>query len=342
MLTRLGKKIRRSFELKHIRNWYYNWTAPTGATISNGQGTNVITVSFDPSFIGGDLTVSASNGCGSSPVRVKTLSRNILSAPGQITGPKYGNCGGTSVIYCCPIQNGATSYTWSTSAGIIVTGGQGTNSITVDYIGTFVNGSISVYATNSCGSDASRNLNVYGAPEKPGSITGPTVLCTNGNYVFDVAVVAETTNYIWTVPSHLLITSGQGTKTINVLNGSTLKPSYLISVRAGNDCGTSAASKLENMSTVTCIRAAGNSFTNISMYPNPAHDLINISMTSEENKDANLIILDVLGKTIYSAGMDLLAGENKVQVDCSTWAKGIYFVQVRSSDASISETIIVE
>ena len=302
----------------------------------------MITVSFDPLFIGGDLTVSASNGCGSSPVRVKTLSRNILSAPGQITGPKYGNCGGTSVIYCCPIQNGATSYTWSTSAGIIVTGGQGTNSITVDYIGTFVNGSISVYATNSCGSDASRNLNVYGAPEKPGSITGPTVLCTNGNYVFDVAVVAETTNYIWTVPSHLLITSGQGTKTINVLNGSTLKPSYLISVRAGNDCGTSAASKLENMSTVTCIRAAGNSFTNISMYPNPAHDLINISMTSEENKDANLIILDVLGKTIYSAGMDLLAGENKVQVDCSTWAKGIYFVQVRSSDASISETIIVE
>ena len=65
-------------------------------------------------------------------------------------------------------------------------------------------------------------------------------------------------------------------------------------------------------------------------------------MTSEENKDANLIVLDVLGKVIYNAGMDLLAGENKVQVDCSTWAKGIYFVQVRSSDSSISETIIVE
>jgi hypothetical protein len=43
-------------------------------------------------------------------------------------------------------------------------------------------------------------------------------------------------------------------------------------------------------------------------------------------EDANLIILDVLGKVIYSAGMDLLAGENKVQVDCSTWAKGVYFI----------------
>ena len=65
-------------------------------------------------------------------------------------------------------------------------------------------------------------------------------------------------------------------------------------------------------------------------------------MTTEENEDANLIVLDVLGKMIYSAGMDLLSGENKVQVDCSTWAKGIYFVQVRSNDSAISETIIVE
>ena len=65
-------------------------------------------------------------------------------------------------------------------------------------------------------------------------------------------------------------------------------------------------------------------------------------MTSAENKDANLIVLDVLGKVIYSAGMDLLAGENKVQVDCSTWAKGVYFVQMRSNDSFISETIVVE
>ncbi|MBK7966681.1 MAG: T9SS type A sorting domain-containing protein [Bacteroidetes bacterium] len=127
-----------------------------------------------------------------------------------------------------------------------------------------------------------------------------------------------------------------------MLNGSIPKPSYSINVKASNGCGTSAPSKLENMSTVTCIRATGNGFTNISTYPNPAHDLINISMTSEENKDANLMVLDVLGKVIYSAGMDLLSGENKVQVDCSTWAKGIYFVQVRSNDSFMSETIVVE
>jgi hypothetical protein len=244
-----------NIEMYSIANVYradsYNWTAPIGATITGGQGTNVITVSFDPLFVGGDLTVSASNGCGTSPNRVKTLSRSILSAPGQIAGPKNGNCGGTNVTYSCPLQNGATSYTWSTTAGIMITSGQGTNSITVDFLGTFVNGSISVYGSNSCGNGASRNLSVTGAPEKPGTITGPTVLCTNGNYVFDVAVVAGTTNYIWTVPSHLFITSGQGTKTINVLAGSIPKPSYSINVKASNGCGTSGASKLENMSTVT-------------------------------------------------------------------------------------------
>ena len=82
--------------------------------------------------------------------------------------------------------------------------------------------------------------------------------------------------------------------------------------------------------------------SDIHMYPNPAHDLINISMTSAENRDANLTIINVLGKTIYSASMDLLSGENKAKVDCSTWANGIYFLQVRSNDSSISETIVVE
>ena len=56
----------------------YNWTVPTGATITNGQGSNVITVSFGSSFFGGDLTVSSSNACGTSPVRLKTISRNFI------------------------------------------------------------------------------------------------------------------------------------------------------------------------------------------------------------------------------------------------------------------------
>ena len=43
----------------------YNWILPTGSIIYSGQGTNSITVTFPVGFAGGNITVVASNNCGS-------------------------------------------------------------------------------------------------------------------------------------------------------------------------------------------------------------------------------------------------------------------------------------
>jgi len=42
----------------------YTWTLPAGATITNGQNTNAITVSFGASAVSGDITVRGTNACG--------------------------------------------------------------------------------------------------------------------------------------------------------------------------------------------------------------------------------------------------------------------------------------
>jgi PKD repeat protein len=57
----------------------YTWTTPTGATITSGQGTAVVTVSFNHRFSSGNLSVKAGNSCGISAIR--TLSLNGCSAP---------------------------------------------------------------------------------------------------------------------------------------------------------------------------------------------------------------------------------------------------------------------
>jgi len=333
-------------EIYSIANVYradtYTWSVPTGATILSGQGSNVISVSFDASYLGGDLTVSSSNACGTSPDRIKSLGRNILRAPGQIAGPKYGNCGATNIVYTCPILNGASSYTWSASAGINILSGQGSNSITVDFQGTFVGGSIIVYASNTCGTGANRVFNVYGAPEKPGTISGPVVMCLNSNNTYEVLAVTGTSNYIWTVPNHVQIVSGQGTKTLNVLSGSSNVSGYTISVKASNNCGTSSASKLENVSTQTCTRVGGATDLSVIAYPNPTHDLLNVAFESYENENVLVTLNDLSGRIVYTSNLTAKTGANKFNIDCATMSAGYYLLQIRSTLGLQSVPVIVE
>jgi hypothetical protein len=51
----------------------YTWTVPAGVIISSGQGTRFLTVDTDGSFVGGDISVIASNACGSSAAVILEL-----------------------------------------------------------------------------------------------------------------------------------------------------------------------------------------------------------------------------------------------------------------------------
>ncbi len=74
-----------------------------------------------------------------------------LGAVGSISG-QTNICGNpTSIIYTIPAVTGATTYTWTIPSGAVITGGQGTTSITVSYPGGSTNGNVAVFAGNgSC------------------------------------------------------------------------------------------------------------------------------------------------------------------------------------------------
>ncbi len=46
----------------------YSWTVPTGVTITSGNGTKSITVTFTVNAVSGDFTVMGTNACGDGPV----------------------------------------------------------------------------------------------------------------------------------------------------------------------------------------------------------------------------------------------------------------------------------
>jgi len=143
----------------------YTWTVPAGITIDNGQGTHSITVTIDSNtFISGDVTVYATNGCGNSPTKTLLISA-APAKPASIVGPPLLTAGDTYTDSVKPIPF-ASSYTWAVPAGWIVTGPTNTNKIM--YTPDSVSGNITVTANNECGS--SPVLSTHYSVLKDGSI----------------------------------------------------------------------------------------------------------------------------------------------------------------------------
>ena len=227
----------------------YNWTVPSGWTITSGQGTESITVSTGSTGQNGSVSVTAGNICGTSVASTLdvTVGPGIPATPGSITGTSHQCPSLTAQIYTVSLVPNATSYNWTVPTGWAITSGQGTASISVTTGSTGQNGNISVTAENACGVSAARSLAVTvepGTPAAPGTITGTTDQCpmTSGQ-VYSISAVADATIYTWAVPSGWTITSGQGTTAITVTTGTTGQNGN-ITVSAGNPCGTSAVNLL--------------------------------------------------------------------------------------------------
>lgn len=227
----------------------YLWTVPTGWSITDGQGTASITVTTGNSGQNGNITVVASNSCGTSSPRSLAVSvgPGIPAAPIGINGAILQCPGVTGLHYSINSVPNATSYTWNVPFGWTITNGQGTLNITVTSGAFGNNGNITVTANNACGSSSQATLAVTvapGTPVTPGPISGTVTQCGNlTGQVYSIDPVTNATSYNWTVPSGWSITAGQGTTSITVTTGLPGQNGN-ISVMAINSCGTSAASSL--------------------------------------------------------------------------------------------------
>ncbi len=80
----------------------------------------------------------------------------------------------------------------------------------------------------------------------------------------------------------------------------------------------------------------------INIYPNPVKDMLTIRLESKKNLKSEFIIHDITGKELYRENFKLFNGINSQTINMSDFAKGIYFVTVRSNDFSKTMSIVVE
>ena len=78
------------------------------------------------------------------------------------------------------------------------------------------------------------------------------------------------------------------------------------------------------------------------LYPNPNSGVFNLEVVNNEYKSLEVNILDITGKIIYAESIDNNTKVLKKQIDLSSYAKGIYVMQVQSDKEAFTKKIVIE
>ena len=326
----------------------YFWTVPAAITIVSGQGTSSITTTMSNTSIGDSLlTISCSaqinNECPFGTATTYTVSKKPITSP--ITGPT-NICGNTSATYTTAAAVGATSYHWSVPAGMTITGGAGTTSVTVSIASSFIIGTVRVYAVNACGNGfvTGTSLLVSGKVP-PSTITGPANVCGMTTATYSCNTVSNATSYTWAVPNGWAITSGQGSTMILATmpaNVNSININGAVKVVAVSACGNSAAKSM----TVTYCHSpiAMNNGTeaeqnNISsIYPNPTSLEFTIDIASDVQNDVIIEVYDILGNKVIQQKHQIVIGDNTMKTNIEDYKAGMYFVRLIDVDNNVLYT----
>jgi gliding motility-associated-like protein len=224
----------------------YQWTLPSGATIIGaGQGTTSIQVNWGSST-GGQIIMTPSNACGLGPQSNLIISINTTKPTAvDIQGLKEV-CPGATAKYFIATDPSIIEYKWILPAGVTALTSLNQPSIDVRFDGN-LSSRITLEIKNACQLTTQMFLDVNVKTVLPDIpvITGTTNVCSNDNTNFNVNNNPAITKYTWTVPSGAIITSGQGSSSIQVNWGTAT--SGQVSLEVENACGLKRTGSTSNI-----------------------------------------------------------------------------------------------
>lgn len=228
------------------------------------------------------------------------------SALGLVDQDQFIKCPNESVTMGAAAQNGVI-YSWS-------------NGSTGSSLSTIQAGQFIVTATGSCGSFSD-------TVQVTNKVT-PTAAFTIGTGVgLAVSLVnssSNATSYLWDFgdgntstesnPSHIYESSGV----------------YVITLTAYGECDTVTTTSTYNALNVGVESWAG---TEISLYPNPTKDQLNLVLKNIGKGQLTMKILDISSKSVYQNTVGV-SGSSLLNLDVNSLVPGVYVIQLSMGEMS--------
>lgn len=90
------------------------------------------------------------------------------------------------------------------------------------------------------------------------------------------------------------------------------------------------------------IKEIQNSGSNLVLFPNPAHESIQVALTLSHVQQVTIEMYDATGKLSYSRKKEALLGEMKERIDVRDLSKGTYIIKVSGKEVSETKKIVIE
>lgn len=90
-----------------------------------------------------------------------------------------------------------------------------------------------------------------------------------------------------------------------------------------------------------CLGLEDLSFNDILLYPNPADEIVNLSISSNINAQFSMNIITVDGKAVEQRNIQVVNGINNFVINTSNYASGVYFVQLNDGTHHFTKKIVI-
>jgi gliding motility-associated-like protein len=219
-----------TYSVTAIAGTTYTWLL-TGGTIASGQGTNTLTINWGVGATG-TIKIVQRNGIGCTG-RDSIMNITLTNAPNANFGYTSPVCAGTPVLLNPIFAAGAVAGTFSSTAGLVMTPGNGIIGTTLSTAGTYIVTN-TVAASGGCPAVTDTAKIIINAVPKPAITPITPKGCKGGTSTFSVTPVVGST-YTWVVNGGT-IASGAGTNTVTVTWGSGLTGTIKITQKNAAGC----------------------------------------------------------------------------------------------------------
>jgi glucose/arabinose dehydrogenase len=98
----------------------------------------------------------------------------------------------------------------------------------------------------------------------------------------------------------------------------------------------------DNIVVSGCLGLEDFSFNDIVLYPNPADEMVNLTISANIPAQFNMNLLTVDGKLVQQKNIQVGIGSNSFVINTSALAPGIYFVQLNDGLHSFTKKIVIQ
>ena len=112
-------------------------------------------------------------------------------------------------------------------------------------------------------------------------------------------------------------------------------------VRFRTDNNLNASGFELNWHTTNAVEEAQLGITSVRLFPNPANDVLKIQIETVMPESIQLILSDVLGRTVYTSEATPPKQQYRKEIDISSLSKGVYFLKISTSNGSVMRKVVV-